>query len=317
LHTIESHLNRLSDIMSRGMIEDASSVVPSRLSSRSASKDDDDGGNEGDGDGDDDDISSGATSPLTADLADVQVFHNHADMVERCHGPSSLFVLCNHFRLRALAANGAEDHNNNNNHSAALQDMLQNLCQIAGSTEPFPSYSDQTAIKLLPKQHAMTAVEHFIQHVDCTTDLFVPGNLRAQLDRVYESAAPAKPGDDVWMICFKVITLLVLGMEISTQAPTVLVGDFARSLLPSRASLVNSRLLTTPRLINVQTLVLLVGIHFSFHFPFTFLSLRFTSLPFCCMVLGLVIVIVRLTLAALVSCRVLLHSSLTRLVGLS
>jgi hypothetical protein len=134
--------------------------------------------------------------------------------------------------------------------------MLQNVCDIAGSTEPFPSFGDHPPIKLLPQKQAVTAVGHFIQHVDCTTDIFVPQNLMSNLERVYSQ--PQQPGDDAWAVCFNVITLLVLGMEISTQAPTALVGDFARSLLPSRAALVSSRLLTTPRLINVQTLILLV-----------------------------------------------------------
>lgn len=182
-------------------------------------------------------------------MSDLQVFRNHSDMVDRYHGRSSLFVLCNRFKIQALASSTIDDSN-------TLHNMLQNICDIAGSTEPFPPFSDYTPIQLLSQKQAATAVDHFIRHVNCTTDIFVPQNLVGNLERVYSQ--PHQPGDDAWAVCFNVITLLVLGMEISTQAPTALVGDFARSLLPSRAALVSSRLLTRPRLINVQTLILLV-----------------------------------------------------------
>jgi hypothetical protein len=134
--------------------------------------------------------------------------------------------------------------------------MLQNLCAVAGVTEPFPSYSDQAVTHLLPEQQATAAIDHFLQHLDCTTDIFVPSNLLANLKRIY-SQQP-KPGDDTWVICFKAIALLVLGTEISAQANSPLFGDFAHSFLPSRAALVNFHLLTTSRLVNVQTLILLV-----------------------------------------------------------
>ncbi|KAL8727919.1 MAG: hypothetical protein Q9181_005532 [Wetmoreana brouardii] len=199
----------------------------------------------------DDDYQENPESPLlhTVDSTDLHVFRNEVDMVDRYHGPSSLFVLCNHFRRRALAARNATGPH------AGLQDTLQNLCEIAGVAEPFSVYSDQSFIHLLPKQQAVTAIGHFFQHVDCTTDIFVQSNLLANLERVYSQSM--KPRDEAWAICFKAIVLLVLGKEISAQACNALFGDFARSLLPSRAALINSRLLTAPRLINVQTLILL------------------------------------------------------------
>ncbi|KIM97015.1 hypothetical protein OIDMADRAFT_44459 [Oidiodendron maius Zn] len=199
----------------------------------------------GDEDDDDDDPSVSA-SLCSDDSTYLHVCRNQVDMADRYHGPSSLFVLCNHFRVRVLATCQP---------SAPLQSMLQNLCAVAGVTEPFPSYSDQAVTHLLPEQQATAAIDHFLQHLDCTTDIFVHSNLLANLKRVY-SQQP-KPGDDTWVICFKAITLLVLGTEISAQANSPLFGDFAHSFLPSRAALVNFHLLTTSRLINVQTLILL------------------------------------------------------------
>jgi hypothetical protein len=143
-----------------------------------------------------------------------------------------------------------------------MQDLLHNLCEAAGASEPFLFHNDQLFGQLVPKQQAITAVGHFLQHLDIRTDIFSQGNLLANLERIY-SQSP-KPGDDAWAICFKAITVLVLGMELSSQAKNALFGDFARSFLPNRASLVTSSLLSTPRLINIQTLILLVGCYTPF-----------------------------------------------------
>ena len=171
-------------------------------------------------------------------------------MVDRYHGPSSLYVLCNHFRLHAQAPNITTES------GATLQDLLRNLCDTAGATELFPSYSDQSLSHLPPKQQAITALDRFFKEVDYTTDIFVQSNLLANLELIYSQ--PIKARDEAWPICFKAIVLLALGKEVSAQAANALFGDFARSLLPSRAALINSRLLNAPRLINVQTLILLV-----------------------------------------------------------
>jgi Fungal Zn(2)-Cys(6) binuclear cluster domain. len=251
LQTIESHLGRLSNGLNSGLTSEVAFLTPS--SSRGSNSIGDratEGNDRDESDNGDDDLALDSLRSLPdMDMPDLQISRNHSDMVDRYHGRSSLFVLCSRFRIQALATSSI-------NVSGTLRDILQNICDIAGSTEPFPPFSDNPLIKLLPQKQAVTAVGHFIQHVDCTTDIFVPQSLMGNLERVYSQ--PQQPGDEAWAVCFNVITLLVLGMEISTQAPTALVGDFARSLLPSRAALVSSRLLTTPRLINVQTLILLV-----------------------------------------------------------
>ena len=241
---MESHLTRLThggiDRDERSSDSSSRQASPAR---HSLEDEDEDDGNE--------DTSSESPPSLHApNPNDLHVFRNEADKVDRFHGPSSLFVLCNNFRLRVLAAR------NESGSDTSLQDMLQNLCKTAGTTEPFPSYSDQSLVNLLPKQQAVAAVQHFVQHVDYTTDIFVQSNLFANLERLYSQPTDLK--DEAWAICIKTIVLLVLGKEISGQARNALFGDFARSILPSRAALVNSRLLTAPRLINVQTLILLV-----------------------------------------------------------
>ena len=246
MSNMELHLARLSGPAAEDNDRDnQSSSEPSQHASPGRRSLDDE---------EDDDDEDGSESPsmhtTRSGSADVHVFRNRVDMLDRYYGPSSLFTLCNNFKLKALTSDNAVEV------GTPLHDMLQSLCEIAGTTEPFPSYSDQSLVHLLPKQQAVTAISHFFHLVDCTTDVFVQSSLLANVERVYSQ--PLKPVDEAWAICFKTIILLVLGKEISAQAMNALVGDFARSFLPSRAALINSRLLTAPRLINVQTLILLV-----------------------------------------------------------
>ena len=187
------------------------------------------------------------SSPTLTDATELHIFRNRVDMTDRYHGPSSLFALCNHFVARAIAVRKP---------AGPTLDMLHNLCEIAGVSETFPFHIDQPMAHLLPKQQVVTAINFFFQHLDCTIDIFSQSKLLANLERVY-SQAPTLD-DDAWTICFKAITLLVLGTEISRRSDNALFGDFTRSILPSRVGLVTPRLLTTPRLINVQTLLILV-----------------------------------------------------------
>lgn len=253
LITIESHLSRLTDPSSRSLgCDDYSSpdLSGQALLGRRSHGDDYNGSSDNgdDADGHKDSAASSSLHPESS--PNLNVFRNQVDMVDRYHGPSSLYVLCTHFRLRILATSIATEP------GPALQDLLRNMCDVAGATEPFPSYSDQSLVHLLPKQQAIIALDQFFKDVDYTTDIFVQSNFLANLEFIYSQ--PLRARDEAWAICLKAIVLLVLGKEVSAQTYNALFGDFARSLLPSRAALINSRLLNTSRLINVQTLILLV-----------------------------------------------------------
>lgn len=239
LINIESHLGRLAVSIEQNMDHDNSCSASSTLQASVT----------GIFDGEDDEDRPASPGPHSDDCTDLQVFRNQVDMVDYYHGPLSLFVLCKQFQSYALSISNAEC-------GASLRDMLQNLCDRAGVLEPFPPFGGQSVVNLLPKYQATTVIGHFLQHVDCATDVFVKSNLLAHVERIYSQST--EPRDDVWAICFQAITVLVWGMEISAQGRNGLFGDFARSFLPSRAALVNSRLLTTPKLVNVQTLILLV-----------------------------------------------------------
>jgi hypothetical protein len=232
LTTIESHLSRLTDTITQSANQDGTLSDVPLLQAAS---------DRGCFDDDENDNRSESSSLHTDDSTDFHVLCKQVDMAGRYHGLSSLVVLCNQFRFRLCSLSAC---------SALLRDELQNLCETASVTEPFPPYGDQPLIHLLPKQQSITAIECFLENVDCTTDIFVQSNLVGNLERVYSNIT--NPENDTWAICFQAITLLVLGMEITAQTNNALFGDFARSILPSRAALVNSRLLTTPKLINVQ-----------------------------------------------------------------
>ncbi|PWY67985.1 hypothetical protein BO94DRAFT_503581 [Aspergillus sclerotioniger CBS 115572] len=224
LTTIESHLSRLHGtgpgLRTPTFEEDQETTVSCGLGGLSASS-------ANDSDMEDEDNKEGATPDYS-------------------FGPASVSGLCDQLRKRILSATEETEAE-----WRPLCDMLQHLSDMAGRTEPFPSYSDRIHVPLLPKQQVVTAIDRFFQLQDCQTDVFVPDNVLANLDRVY---AQQQPEDDAWRICFQTITLLVLGTGNSQSA---LFGDFARSFLPTRAALVSSRLLSTPRLVNVQALLLL------------------------------------------------------------
>lgn len=144
--------------------------------------------------------------------------------------------------------------------SDPLAEKLRVLCDTASVSELFVSGADQNILHIPPRQQVHAAVGEFFHHVDSVTDIFVPSHLLANIDAVYSGMVKIENSDqEPWIICFRTITLLVLGIEISTQhSSTTLLGDFAHTLLPSSCALVTPRLLTTPKLINIQVLILLV-----------------------------------------------------------
>ena len=201
-------------------------------------------------DEDDDETRPGTHSPYS-DVGDMHLLHDSMDLVNYYHGPASLYILCKRFESLIINARSPE-------HGTPVQSMLHGICEKAGTLETFPPFGDKPVINLLSRQQANTVIDRFFQRVNYATDVFVKSNLLASIERVYSGST--ENGDDVWAICLQVITVLVWGTEISSQYGNGLFGDFARSFLPSRTALVHSNLLTTPRLINVQTLILLVGV---------------------------------------------------------
>jgi len=180
------------------------------------------------------------------------IFRDPGEMIDYFHGSSSIFVLCNQLKALMMEKNEADPQ---------ILQILAEVCRTAGEIETLPIAYEQAAVRLPMKQQSLSAVEHFLRHVDFSTDIFVPENLLENLERIYSE--PLKPQDEAWATCFHAIIILVLGRETALPASNALLTGFARNLLPSRAALVNQRLLTSPRLINIQALLLLVNLPYA------------------------------------------------------
>ncbi|GKZ32935.1 hypothetical protein AbraIFM66950_002633 [Aspergillus brasiliensis] len=163
-------------------------------------------------------------------------------------GRPSVAALCDSLRNRVQSAPHAMEAI-----WRPLCDMLHHLCETISLSEPIPSNRDRLVVPLLPRQQVTAAVDQFLQHQDCQTDVFVPENLRDNLERVH-SQHQRQSDDDAWGICFQVITLLA---GVTSQAAPGFLGSFVHHFVPSRAVSICPGLLITPRLINVQTLLLL------------------------------------------------------------
>lgn len=190
--------------------------------------------------------------PSTDESIGHHIFRDTGEMIDYFHGSSSLFVLCNHLKSRMMEQDETDPQ---------ILQVLAKVCRTAGEIETLPIAYEEATVRLPMKQQAVSAVEHFLRHVDFATDIFVPENLLGNLERIY--LEPLKPQDEAWATCLHAIIILVLGRETALPASNALLTGFARNLLPSRAALVNPRLLTSPRLINIQALLLLVIFHVS------------------------------------------------------
>lgn len=222
-------------------------------------------------------------------VASRRITRGHDDQGDLYHGPGTLLSLCYEMREAVLSKEGIETHtegddfpapigSTNNNmdgvdHGGAffaqhdMQDMysvkerctdlLQRMCTIA-SFEPALEPAGGASIRLPPKQLLLMALPQFLSQVDYSTDIFVPSHLTAQVERVYSRA----PTDDAWAISFNAIILLVFSSETWTRDnDPLMLSQFALPLFQAtRAALHQARLLTKPKLANVQALILLVCI---------------------------------------------------------
>lgn len=238
LATIQSHISRLDDVIPIANTGDSQVSMSLAATSASIEYADDEEDHESD------------DQSRDSDLSRSSVFQSQGDMAGHYHGHSSIFVLCSRFRTWLKTYNQHQQ-----NKRELLCEATQALCDIASKVEPFPVLSDQSLTLQLPQEQVIASVEYYFRNMDYSIDIFVEEHVLMNLRRIYTE--PKQPDDEVWLICFRAIVLLVLGTEIASQDCT-LFGNFARVFLPSHAGLVNPQLLMKPRLINVQALILLV-----------------------------------------------------------
>lgn len=126
------------------------------------------------------------------------------------------------------------------------------------SLEPILDGPEQVQLRLPPKQLLLMVLPQFFSQVDYSIDVFVECHLRQNIEHVY--SRPPTSANDAWAICFNTIILLVLDSEGSNRGNDPLMAS--QYSLPffhaMRTALHQAHFLTTPRLINVQALALLV-----------------------------------------------------------
>lgn len=129
----------------------------------------------------------------------------------------------------------------------------------AGIESSFDVQPDPYPIRLPPKRFLVMVQTQFFQQADYATDVFVQSCFQSNVERTYSVFDPSV--DEAWAICFNTIILLALASEMSTHETGPPVGSqFARPFLSTvRTALSNSGVLMAPKLINIQTLALLVG----------------------------------------------------------
>lgn len=200
------------------------------------------------------------------------IVRDQEDLVDRYHGPSTLFALCKDFsniicKNLGLTAQPApqccsskfEDIGSSSKNG--IQESLDRMCREASLEDFFDFQTDYVPIRLPPKQFLLMVQTPFFEQSDFATDIFIQSNFWSQVERLYNRQFAA--ADEPWAICFHTIILLVLGSEMSTQGNGPLVGSqFAHPfLLAVRTALGNPRFLMAPSLINIQALALLVSSH--------------------------------------------------------
>lgn len=203
------------------------------------------------------------TGILPTDRHIVRSQRHHLDFY---HGPCTLFALCNKFRdtaLESIASSNPEEaqrvQDGGFDDQSSVKELLANICLEAGMEDSFDLHSEQAPVRLPPKQFLMMAQAQFFTNVDYSTDIFVQSSFCSKINEIY--GRPFTASDESWAICFNTIILLVLGSETAVQGNDGLLGSqFIRPfMLAVHAALSKSYILMGPKLINVQTMALLVS----------------------------------------------------------
>jgi hypothetical protein len=136
-----------------------------------------------------------------------------------------------------------------------IDNLLTELRQIGCTEQPSNFEHDKSPILLPPRQLLAMACTSLFQSGDFSTDLFCQSVFWANVDRIYNS--PLLVNDNAWAICFNLIILLGVGAEPSNF------GSGAEFLKPFILNITRAFGCTTlflaPKLINIQTLALLVS----------------------------------------------------------
>ncbi|KAL1963925.1 hypothetical protein VTN77DRAFT_7731 [Rasamsonia byssochlamydoides] len=226
----------------------------------------------------DDDETENATTAdakLTDDapcrlITDRHIVRSQGDLIDRYHGPCTLFALCKEFcdtmlserQMQGSPSMQSQPQQGEMQDCVArneeLKGLLTRLYLEARIEETFDLPPGYNPVRLPPKQFLLVAQTQFFQRSDYTTDIFVQSTFLSHVERIY--SRPFALADEAWAICFNVIILLVLGCENPNHGnnDSFMGSQFVRPfLLTIRMALSNPRILMAPKLINVQALALL------------------------------------------------------------
>ncbi|KKA23239.1 transcription factor Cys6 [Rasamsonia emersonii CBS 393.64] len=214
-------------------------------------------------------------------VTDRHIVRSQGDLIDRYHGPCTLFALCKEFcdtilserQIHCSPSSQSQPQQGEMHDGVArneeLKGLLTRLCLEAQIEETFDLPPGYNPVRLPPKQFLLMAQTQFFQQSDYTTDIFVQSNFLSNVERIY--SRPFAPADEAWAICFNVVILLVLGFENPNHGSndSLMGSQFVRPfLLTVRMALSNPRILMAPKLINVQALALLacvlvrtIGLH--------------------------------------------------------
>lgn len=210
---------------------------------------------------------------------DGHIFRDSNCQTHRYHGPGTLLSLCNRFRravTRPLLSllegsnptnngnagdNSDDDNDDEDNESSSnspgcqvIKQHLSHLSWEAGKEASDSSArSDKFSIRLPAKQLVLMVQGQFFQHCPWASEVFCQHRFLENVKNVY--SRPFVEEDEPWALCLHTITLLVLG-------PEVLMQDHSPSGFRAwHAILANYPCaLSAPKLINLQTLILLVSL---------------------------------------------------------
>lgn len=192
-------------------------------------------------------------------------------------GPYTLFNLCKDFCDTVVSCNLSKQENLHvlgqsakSNFLEALQipdsDLLSrhldSLCREASIQNGIAWLEDANrSVALPPKPFLLIMQSQFFQSLDYSTDIFTQSHVANEIERIYGQQV-VDSDDEAWAICFNVIILLMVGGVNSNDSVDGLDGGlFVQPFLSAvHAGVNNARILTLPRLINVQAVTLLVSV---------------------------------------------------------
>jgi len=137
----------------------------------------------------------------------------------------------------------------------SVTELLDELCHVGSTEHPICIESDNSPVELPPRELLAMACTSFFQPEDAPIDIFHQSVFWTNVDRIYSSTFSSH--DTAWAVSFCLIILLGL---CSSQGEHGQRTDFSK---PYRSTVIRSLgsavIFLTPKLINLQTLALLVS----------------------------------------------------------